>query len=96
MGSPPNPNLNLPSSAEDPESRELHRVMDLAEKGHAYSEYCLGARYRDGFGVPKDLAKAREWLEKAASQGLGSAKIELHALLRRWDPEAQQAFDRPS
>jgi TPR repeat protein len=70
--------------------------MDLAEKGHAYSEYCLGARYRDGFGVPKDLAKAREWLEKAASQGLGSAKIELHALLRRWDPEAQQAFDRPS
>ncbi len=84
------------TSEEDPEARELRRVMDLAEKGDAYGEYCLGARYRDGFGVPKDLAKAREWLEKAASQGIGSAKIELHALLMRWDPEAQQASDRPN
>jgi TPR repeat protein len=69
---------------EDSEARELQRVMDLAEKGDAYSEYCLGARYRDGFGVPKDLAKAREWLGKAASQELGSAKIELHALVMRF------------
>ena len=27
---------------------------------------------------------------------IGSAKIELHALLMRWDPDAQQAFDRPN
>jgi hypothetical protein len=92
----PNPNFNLPSSEEDSDARELRRVMDLAEKGDAYGQYCLATRYRDGFGVPKDLAKAREWLEKAASQGIGSAKIELHALLMRWDPEAQQAFDRPN
>ncbi len=71
------------SPEEDSEARELQRVTELAEKGDAYGEYCLGTRYRDGFGVPKDLAKAREWLGKAASQGIGGAKIELHALVLR-------------
>jgi hypothetical protein len=82
----PNPNLNpnLPTSEVDPGVRELQQEMALAEKGHAYSAYCLGARYRDGFGVPKDLVKAREWLGKAASQGIGSAKIELRALVMRF------------
>jgi hypothetical protein len=72
------------SPEEDPGVRELQQEMALAEKGHAYSAYCLGARYRDGFGVPKDLVKAREWLGKAASQGIGSAKIELRALVMRF------------
>jgi hypothetical protein len=76
-----------PSPEESPEERELKRVMLLAEKGDAHSAYCLGARYRDGFGVPKDLAKAREWLDKAASKGIGSAKIELHALRVRYGDE---------
>ena len=62
-------------------------MTELAEKGDAYSAYCLGTRYRDGFGVPKDLAKAREWLGKAASQGIGGAKIELHALVMRSEIE---------
>jgi hypothetical protein len=73
-----------PISPEESAARELQQVMALAEKGDAYGEYCLGTRYRDGFGVPKDLAKAREWLGKAASQGIGGAKIELHALLMRF------------
>ena len=80
------------SPTEDSEARELQQVTELAEQGHAFSAYRLGACYRDGVGVPQDLAKAREWLEK----GIGSAKIELHALLMRWDPDAQQAFDRPN
>jgi hypothetical protein len=62
---------------------ELQRVTELAEKGDAYGEYCLGTRYRDGFGVAKNLAKAREWLGKAASQGLGNAVRELHILALR-------------
>jgi hypothetical protein len=72
------------SPEEDSEVRELQKVTELAEKGHAYGAYCLGARYRDGCGVPKDLVKAREWLGKAASQGIGSAKIELRALVMRF------------
>jgi hypothetical protein len=74
---------SLPPPEEDPQARELQQVMNLAEKGDPYSEYCLGVRFRDGLGVAKDLAKAREWLQKAASQGLGGAKIELHALVMR-------------
>ena len=65
----------------------MQQVKELAEAGHAYSAYCLGARYRDGCGVPKNLAKAREWLAKAAAEGIGSAKIELHCLLMKHGDE---------
>ena len=67
----------------------------MAEQGHAESAYSLGVRYRDGHGTPRDLLKARDWLEKAASMGIGGAKLELRALLARWDPEARAAFDGP-
>ncbi|MGP8201409.1 MAG: tetratricopeptide repeat protein [Limisphaerales bacterium] len=73
-----------PISPEEAEALEVQHETELAEKGHALSAYSLGARYRDGIGVPKDLAKARQWLGKAASQGIGSAKIELHALVMRF------------
>ena len=79
--------LGLGTEEENPEAVELHRVTELAEKGDAYSAYCLGVYYQDGFRVPKDLAKAREWLGKAASQGIGGAKIQLHALLMRHGDE---------
>ncbi|MGP8201234.1 MAG: tetratricopeptide repeat protein [Limisphaerales bacterium] len=73
-----------PTSPEESEAQEVQHETELAEQGHALSAYSLGARYRDGLGVPKDLAKAREWLGKAASQGIGSAKIELRTLLMRY------------
>ena len=73
-----------PTSTEEAQAREVQHETELAEQGHAYSAYSLGARYRDGLGVPKDLAKARQWLGKAASQGIGSAKIELRALVLRF------------
>jgi Sel1 repeat-containing protein len=76
--------LGLRTEEENPETVELQRVTKLAEKGDAYSAYCLGVYYQDGFRVPKDLAKAREWLSKAASQGIGGAKVQLHALLMRF------------
>jgi hypothetical protein len=72
-----------PISPKESEAGELQQVTELAEKGDAYGQYCLGTRYRDGCGVPKDLAKAREWLGKAASQGLGNAVRELHVLILR-------------
>ena len=37
--------------------------------GIAHAQYRLGIMYRDGLGVPRDPAKAKEWLEKAAKQG---------------------------
>jgi hypothetical protein len=78
----------VPSPEEDPATKELKHVLELAKKGHAYSAYCMGVRYRDGSGVPKDLAQAREWLGQAASQGIGSAKIELHALRMKYGDES--------
>jgi hypothetical protein len=82
---PINPILPMaPISTEEAEAQEVQRESELAEQGHALSAYSLGARYRDGIGVPKDLAKAREWLGKAASQGIGSAKIDLHGLVMRF------------
>jgi hypothetical protein len=73
-----------PISPGEAQAREVQHETELAEKGHSYSAYCLGARYRDGLGVPKDLVKAREWLGKAASRGIGGAKIELRALVMRF------------
>jgi hypothetical protein len=71
-------------SPEEAQAQELRQITALAEAGNAHGQHHLGARYRDGFGVPKDLAKAREWLGKAAAQGIGAAKIELHALIMRF------------
>lgn len=78
----------LPRSPEDVEAAEFQLLIDRAEHGHAYSAYCLGARYRDGHGAPKDPAKARNWLTKAACQGVGGAKVELHALLMHWNSDS--------
>ena len=77
---------------EDPEVRELRELIAKAEQGHAYSAYSLGACYRDGHGVPRDYARARDWLEKAARLGLGAAKIELAALLARPERAIREAL----
>jgi TPR repeat protein len=57
--------------------KALHYDMDLAKKGDDYGEYRMGQRYRDGEAVPRDLKRAKEWLSKAADQGLKPAIKEL-------------------
>ncbi len=42
----------------------------------------LGRAYRDGRGVERDLAKAAEWMGKAAGKGVGWAKAELRIIER--------------
>jgi hypothetical protein len=80
---PPPDQEESKSPEPDLEALKLQQIMELANKGDAYGSHCMGVRYRDGFGVPKDLVKARHWLEKAAAQGSGGAKIALHALNMR-------------
>jgi TPR repeat protein len=36
--------------------------------------------YKDGSGVPQDYAQARQWLEKAATQGNANAQFDLESL----------------
>ncbi len=51
-----------------------------ADKGDAYGQLRMGERYRDGEGVEKDLAKARDYFTKAAAQGNAEAAGNLKAL----------------
>lgn len=44
-----------------------------AEQGNAEGEFGLGSMYAEGKGVKKDLKTAREWITKAAEQGLPQA-----------------------
>lgn len=63
-----------------PALRALKYNQTLADKGDPYGLLRMGERYRDGDGVPKNLAKAREYLEKAVKAGDPTAASELAAL----------------
>lgn len=53
----------------------------LAEKGDADAEFNLGQAYRLGRGVPINLAAAKTWFERAATQGHVDAQTTLGLLL---------------
>ena len=58
-------------------AKALKSNQDDAARGDSYGELRMGERYRDGDGVPKDLALARSWLTKAAAHGEPAAKRDL-------------------
>ena len=60
--------------------RALKSNQDDAAKGDSFGLMRMGERYRDGDGVEKDLAKAKEYLQKAADAGSPTAKEELSKL----------------
>ena len=63
------------------EAREQARTRRRAAvEGYASEQYNLGVMYQTGFGRPKDMAKAREWFQKAADQGDVQAKSVLKKL----------------
>jgi TPR repeat protein len=61
-------------------ARALKANQDAAAKGDMFGQLRMGERYRDGDGVEKDLAKAKEYLQKAADAGSPTAKDELSKL----------------
>ncbi len=52
----------------------------LADKGDADGQFRMGEFYRDGYGVPKDEAKARDYFTKSAAQGYKDAARALERL----------------
>jgi hypothetical protein len=62
------------------DAKVLKSNQELAEKGDAYGLLRMGERHRDGDGVEKDFAKARDYLQKAADAGSSTAKEELSKL----------------
>lgn len=57
-------------------------IQRLAERGDPIATYMLGYMQEFGLGVPRDLAKARATLEKAASYGTPSGQLELAYFLQ--------------
>lgn len=55
----------------------------LASKGNADAQASLGSMYLMALGVPRDEAKAREWLSKASANGSVAATAALEKLTRR-------------
>ena len=60
--------------------RVLKANQDAAGRGDAYGLLRMGERYRDGEGVDKDLAKARDYLQRAADAGSPTAADDLKKL----------------
>ena len=59
------------------QDRALKYNQDQADKGDPIGLLRMGERYRDGEGVEKDLAKARDYLTKATAAGSPTAADEL-------------------
>jgi hypothetical protein len=57
--------------------KALKYNQEQAKKGDPTGLLRMGERYRDGDGVPKDLAKARDYFTKAVAAGSPSAADEL-------------------
>jgi hypothetical protein len=66
--------------AETIETSRDPALQKLLNLDHAAGLLRMGERYRDGDGVPKDLAKARDYFEKAVAAGSPSAAEELSKL----------------
>lgn len=60
--------------------KALKANQDAADKGDSYGQFRMGERYRDGDGVAKDPAKAREYFAQAAAQGDSQAASALQRL----------------
>jgi TPR repeat protein len=67
-------------AAQDAEARgdyaECLRILKpYADRGNEIAAYAVGRMYEDGKGVPKDMALARFYMEKAAKEGFGAALV---------------------
>ena len=56
---------------------------ELAEKGNAQAQNCLGVSYAKGEGVEKDLKTAVLWYRRAAEQGYTKAMFNLGGVMKR-------------
>jgi TPR repeat protein len=60
----------------------IHLFRPLAQGGNARAQRALGAMYRRGQGVAKNLPRAFMWLSLASARGDLAAKAELHEMSR--------------
>jgi len=70
---------------------DLAAAHALAESGDAKAQSQLGTYYSEGPAGSRDLAKARQWFQKAADQGYAEGQRRLGRLYHFIDPEAHDA-----
>ena len=72
--------LGPSSLADDSKGNTLVSIRkELAEQGHARSQYNLAVRYARGEGVIQDYKEAVKWFRLAAEQGHATAQYHLGA-----------------
>ena len=60
--------------------RAFELILRAARSGHASGEHGVGLLYERGHGTARDVAKARQWLQRAADKGLEEAREKLKSL----------------
>ena len=55
-------------------------MLQAARSGYATAEYGVGLLYERGHGTARDVAKARQWLQRAADKGSEDAREKLKSL----------------
>ena len=55
----------------------LKNWQPLAAQGHASSQFNIALMYESGMGLPRDLAQALTWLQRAAESGYARAQNNL-------------------
>ena len=81
------------------QQQQQQRSADLikrAEQGDVSAQFNLGSMYANGEDVPKDVAKAFEWFQKAAAQGDAAAQFNLGTMYREGEgvpKDAAKAFE---
>jgi localization factor PodJL len=74
-GRPPRLRAGTPAVGE--KTRGVQLLKDAASRGLVMAEYRLAKLYERGEGVPRDIAAARSWTEKAA---IGGNRLAMHDL----------------
>lgn len=59
--------------------RPLAELIDTAEAGDLEAQFALAQQYDQGSGIPRNLAKAVHWYQRAADQGHKAAALQLGA-----------------
>jgi len=76
-------------AGEDMWSSVFAYQQKMANYGNPEAQVKLGEMYEEGHGTPQDFDKAKQWYQKAATQGYAPAKGKLKKLEQRRKQEAQ-------
>lgn len=79
------------AAQQQPLTQKIGELLKKAETGDADAQADLGDAYARGDGLPKDAAKAVDFLRKAAEKGIARAQFQLGQLYAKGDGVPQDA-----